>query len=132
MAEVLETEQDEVVAGQLADPDLVESRQQLLRGCELATGQGGDVDIAPCPVIEPLMDVQKACNRCALRQARARQPLAFRAQANDLHEHGVSRVQIAVTEWSTPSRAFGASERRLAAADRTLGRSRSSGSIYPA
>ena len=108
-----------------ANPDLVQRRQQLLGARELAARQPGDVDIAPRPVVEALMDVQLASDRRDLRELGALEPLALHAP-HHFDKHGAQLV--CVTRGVLSSESAVAAERRLAANDRKLGRSTSKGS----
>ena len=79
MAQILEPEENEVVALQLADADLVECGEELLTRCEVAARKRGHVHVAASVVIEALVDAEVTSHRRDPAEDYAIQALAFRA-----------------------------------------------------
>ena len=74
MAQILEPEENEVVALQLADADLVQCGQELLAGGEVAARERGHVHVSTSVMVEPLVDIEMASHwrnsseRCAIQR----------------------------------------------------------------
>ena len=79
MAQILEPEENEVVALQLADADLIQCWQQLLTGCEVAARERGHIHISTSVMVEPLVDVEMTSDRRNSSECCAIQRLALRA-----------------------------------------------------